>query len=90
MEKKHGFTIEAVSSGAILSTYQKNRVENICQRLNMKSLAYLWSRNQSDLLDEMINQGIHAILIKVLILSYFCSMNLLAGNEFIYRSLVWV
>jgi len=65
MELKHGYTIEAVSSGAILSTYQKNRVENICTRLGMKSLAYLWSRNQSELLDEMIAQGIHAILIKV-------------------------
>ncbi len=65
MEQKHGYIIDAVSSGAILSTYQKNRVENICERLNMKSLAYLWSRNQSELLDEMINQGIHAILIKV-------------------------
>ena len=44
---------------------QKNRVENICDRLGMTSLAYLWERNQPDLLQEMINSGIHAILIKV-------------------------
>ncbi len=44
---------------------QKNRVENICDRLGMASLAYLWERNQPDLLQEMIDSGIHAILIKV-------------------------
>ena len=65
MEKKHDFVIEAVSSGAILSTYQKNRVENICKRLNMTSLAYLWSRNQNELLNEMIESKIEAIIIKV-------------------------
>ena len=65
LEAKNGFKIEGVSSGAILSTYQKNRVENICERLNMTSLAYLWSRNQSELLNEMIDSGINAILIKV-------------------------
>ncbi len=65
MESKNGYKIEAVSSGAILSTYQKNRVENICKRLDMQSLAYLWNRNQSELLDEMINSKLDAILIKV-------------------------
>ena len=38
--------INAVSSGAILSKYQKNRVENICGRLNLESLAYLWEMDQ--------------------------------------------
>ena len=36
--------VEAVSSGAIHSTYQKNRVENVCGRLGLKSLAPLWKR----------------------------------------------
>ena len=44
---------------------QKNRVENICARLGMHSLAYLWNRNQPELLAEMIDSNIHAILIKV-------------------------
>lgn len=65
LESKNGFIIEGVSSGAILSTYQKNRVENICSRLNMTSLAFLWERNQSELLNEMIESKIDAILIKV-------------------------
>lgn len=48
-----------------MSSYQKNRVENICKRLDLISLAYLWQRNQQELLGSMIDGGIEAILIKV-------------------------
>jgi diphthine-ammonia ligase len=65
LEAKLGCPVEGVSSGAILSTYQKNRVENICARLGMHSLAYLWARNQGELLQDMIDSGLEAILIKV-------------------------
>jgi diphthine-ammonia ligase len=37
--------VQAVSSGAILSNYQRLRVENICQRHKLMSLAYLWNRD---------------------------------------------
>ncbi|KTW30293.1 hypothetical protein T552_00768 [Pneumocystis carinii B80] len=57
--------IEAISVGAILSNYQRTRVENVCKRLNLISLAYLWKRDQKDLLEEMISQNLHAIIIKV-------------------------
>lgn len=57
--------LEAVSSGAIFSTYQKNRVENICDRLGLVSLAYLWEREQKALITDMIESGLEAILIKV-------------------------
>lgn len=57
--------VEAVSSGAIWSSYQKNRVENVCERLGLTSLAYLWQRDQVELLSEMIDSGLHAVLIKV-------------------------
>ncbi|CAG2185260.1 unnamed protein product [Mytilus edulis] len=36
-----------------------------CQRLGLTSLAYLWRRDQSELLKEMIDSGVSAILIKV-------------------------
>lgn len=63
VQKKHP-DIEAVSSGAIFSTYQKNRVENICARLGWTSLAFLWEREQKALLKDMIDQGIKAIVLK--------------------------
>lgn len=34
--------MEAVASGAVLSTYQRTRVESVCGRLGLQSLAFLW------------------------------------------------
>lgn len=57
--------VEGVAVGAILSDYQRVRVENVCQRLNMTPLAYLWQRDQDELIEEMVGCHIEAILIKV-------------------------
>lgn len=56
---------DAVSVGAILSDYQRVRVESVCTRLKLTPLAYLWQRNQEELLDEMIKCEVDAIVIKV-------------------------
>ncbi|KAM7269393.1 hypothetical protein ACFE04_024890 [Oxalis oulophora] len=58
-------TVTAVSSGAIASDYQRLRVESVCSRLGLVSLAYLWKQDQSLLLHQMITSGIVAITIKV-------------------------
>ena len=60
--------IQAVSSGAIHSTYQKNRVEDVCRRLGLSSLAYLWNADQPTLLAEMIDSGIEAVIIKTAVI----------------------
>ncbi|KAI8647049.1 hypothetical protein BD408DRAFT_409122 [Parasitella parasitica] len=57
--------IKGVSVGAILSNYQRIRVEHVCARLGLTSIAYLWRRDQKELLYEMVNAGINAILIKI-------------------------
>nr|XP_033807957.1 diphthine--ammonia ligase isoform X2 [Geotrypetes seraphini] len=57
--------VEGVSVGAILSDYQRVRVENVCKRLNLQPLTYLWRQNQEILLKEMISSKIDAIIIKV-------------------------
>lgn len=36
-----------------------------CNRLGLTSFAYLWRRDQKELLYEMANAGVNAILIKV-------------------------
>ncbi|CAK8677527.1 unnamed protein product [Clavelina lepadiformis] len=54
----------AVSCGAILSDYQRIRVENVCSRLNICSLSYLWRRDEKELLKEMIDNHVDAVLIK--------------------------
>jgi diphthine-ammonia ligase len=57
--------IQGVSVGAILSNYQRARVENVCARLGLTALAYLWQRDQKELLAEMIEAGLTAVIIKV-------------------------
>ncbi|CAI5745935.1 unnamed protein product [Peronospora destructor] len=57
--------VQGVCTGAIFSSYQRNRVENVCSRLDLISLGYLWRREQTELLQEMIDSEMEAILIKV-------------------------
>lgn len=59
--------IDAVSVGAILSNYQRVRVEHVALRpeLNLTPLTYLWQRDQSELYREMLESGQVSILIKV-------------------------
>ncbi|KAI9750426.1 MAG: hypothetical protein M4579_006481 [Chaenotheca gracillima] len=61
----------AVSSGAILSDYQRTRVESVAVRLGLIPLAYLWQyprlppHTQSSLLEDMQAVGMDARTIKV-------------------------
>ncbi|KAG0300495.1 hypothetical protein BGZ98_009133 [Dissophora globulifera] len=57
--------LQAVSVGAILSNYQRIRVEHVCGRLGLMALAFLWQRNQEELLNEMAKAGVNAILVKI-------------------------
>lgn len=45
---------QAVASGAIASDYQRTRVERVCARLGLVSLAYLWQQPQAPLLQRMV------------------------------------
>lgn len=57
--------LRAVCSGAILSSYQRTRVESVCQRLGLISIAWLWQRKQERVLREMEVVGLDARIIKV-------------------------
>ncbi|KAL7534581.1 hypothetical protein ACHAXR_006690 [Thalassiosira sp. AJA248-18] len=59
--------VSAVSSGAILSTYQRTRIEHVCARLNLTSLSYLWRMSsQRTVLNAILDDGqIDAVLVRV-------------------------
>ena len=57
--------VQGVSSGAILSDYQRLRVESVCARLGLTSLALMWRREQRELLQSMVGAGVDAIVVKV-------------------------
>lgn len=60
----------AVSTGAILSSYQRTRVESVALRLGLTPLAYLWQYpylspyRQSSLLTDMVSQRTSARIFK--------------------------
>jgi diphthine-ammonia ligase len=59
------FGVDAVCSGAILSTYQRVRIEHVCSRLGMTSLSYLWRLGpQTELLGQMLDDGIVAVIVQ--------------------------
>ncbi|TFK29379.1 meiotically up-regulated 71 protein [Coprinopsis marcescibilis] len=62
---EHHPEVKGVSVGAILSNYQRVRVEHVCRRLGLTPLCYLWRRDQAELLQEMIEANLTAVLIKV-------------------------
>ncbi|ESL09508.1 hypothetical protein TRSC58_02769 [Trypanosoma rangeli SC58] len=56
--------VEGVTTGAILSHYQRYRVEDVCDRLGLHSLAFLWQRPAEEVLDMAAALQVHAILVK--------------------------
>ena len=50
-----GLDIEGVVSGAIASSYQRSRIDRICDELGLASITPLWGRDPIELLREMIN-----------------------------------
>jgi len=53
--------IEGVVSGAISSRYQKERIDKVCQELNLKSIAPLWQEDSMHLLKEIVNLNFEVI-----------------------------
>ncbi len=61
--KKYG--IEGIVTGAVASNYQASRVKEICNKLGMKCISPLWHKNQSELLNEIIQHGFKVIIVGV-------------------------
>jgi ABC transporter with metal-binding/Fe-S-binding domain ATP-binding protein len=57
--------VDGIVTGAIASSYQKNRVDQICEELGLVSIAPLWGRDPAELLREMIGTGFEAIITSV-------------------------
>ncbi len=51
---KKEFDPDAVISGAVASSYQKKRVDNICHKQEIKSFAPLWTKKQNTLMQYIL------------------------------------
>jgi len=56
------YNIEGIVTGAVRSTYQASRVQRICYELGLWCFNPLWLKNQVELLHEVLQQGIKAII----------------------------
>jgi ABC transporter with metal-binding/Fe-S-binding domain ATP-binding protein len=57
--------VEGIVTGAIASSYQKNRIDMICDDLGLEHFSPLWGRNTEILLEEMIQAGMDIIIVSV-------------------------
>ena len=62
--------VRGVCTGAIWSDYQRLRVENVCRRLGLNGIGFLWNMNQKILLNAFTSWEVEAIIVKI------CSMGL--------------
>ncbi len=56
------FGIEGVVTGAVESVYQAERVQRICQRLDLWCFNPLWKKNQQALLEELLEKDFRVII----------------------------
>ncbi|MDI9436889.1 MAG: TIGR00289 family protein [Euryarchaeota archaeon] len=57
--------IGAIFSGALSSTYQKSRIDSICQDLGLVSIAPHWHRDPKEYMEEIIELGFQVIITAV-------------------------
>jgi len=57
--------VEAVYSGALYSEYQKSRIDSICRRLGLRSVAPLWHRDPLDYMEEIVDLGFRVMVTAV-------------------------
>jgi diphthine-ammonia ligase len=56
------YEIEGVVSGAVESVYQSERIQRVCNRLEVWCLNPLWKRNQKALLEEIVATNFRVII----------------------------
>jgi diphthine-ammonia ligase len=59
------YQIEGLVHGGIQSQFQKEKFENLCNKLNLKSIAPLWNRNPLEYMNELISSNFVFIISSV-------------------------
>jgi len=60
-----GLDVDGVVSGAIASSYQRSRVDGICDELGFEHRVPLWGRGGRALLEEMLSEGLVIVVTAV-------------------------
>lgn len=59
------YQIEGLVHGGIQSQFQKEKFENLCSKLNLKSITPLWNRNPLEYMNELISSNFAFIITSV-------------------------
>jgi len=54
--------VEGIVSGAVASEYQRTRLDNICDKLGLRSFAPLWHKKQEQLVRDEVDAGFEIII----------------------------
>ncbi len=63
LKKQKG--IEGIVTGAVASTYQKSRIDNICKEIGLQSLAPIWNMPLGKSVEDMIKTDFEIIIVAV-------------------------
>jgi len=61
-EAKEKFNLDAIVTGALFSTYQRNRIETIADKLRLKVFAPLWHKDQEEEMRELMREEWEIVL----------------------------
>jgi len=64
-QAKKEFSIKGIITGAIESTYQRDRIEGICNDLSLKCLSPLWHIGQEKEMRALLREGFKIILVSI-------------------------
>jgi diphthine-ammonia ligase len=62
---KEKYKLDGIITGALYSSYQRDRIEKICDTLGLKIFSPLWHINQETELRELLSSGFKIILTKI-------------------------
>lgn len=63
IEARSKHSIEGVVTGAVESVYQATRVQKICNELGLEVFNPLWQKDQFSILREIIQRGMHVVIV---------------------------
>lgn len=59
------YCLDGIITGAIFSAYQRSRIFEICEELNLKIFSPLWHKSQEAEISELLKSGFEFIIVKV-------------------------
>ncbi len=62
---KDEYKIQGIVTGAIFSNYQRTRIEELCDQLNLKCYSPLWHMDQHTELKNLLKEGFKIVMTKV-------------------------